>query len=494
MPPVSPTKLEALRCRLEALGISENDLEERFIHGQGSGGQKVNKTSSTVQLKHLPSQIEVKVQASRSQALNRYVARMRLADKMEERKLGKSSCRQKNLFKLRRQKQRRYRRATAKLAALPAPPAHSEETAPMKNEPTPLPVIGITLGDPAGVGSEITAKLLAREALTEVAIPLVIGDRRVLDQGASIGQTPLNIISLEQIDRPLQAGHAYLLDMKNISLDAYTLGQVNAACGFASGQYIEKGVALALEGTIDALVTNPIHKEAFAMGGYGIQYPGHTEMLAALTGTKRYAMMLISGALRVAHVTTHVSLLHALKHHIKTARILDAVTLTAEACIKLGIKSPRIGVAGINPHAGEHGLFGDEELREISPAIEAALKLGLHVEGPIPADTLFCKGLGGMYDAVVAMYHDQGHIPVKLAGFKYHHESEHWDMSGVNVTLGLPVIRTSVDHGTAFDKAGKGIANHRSLLEAVQVAIQMAQGQRKVAHSKHAPPKASSII
>jgi 4-hydroxythreonine-4-phosphate dehydrogenase len=339
-----------------------------------------------------------------------------------------------------------------------------------------LPRIGITLGDAAGIGPEILAKLLARGSIEALCVPVVIGDRRVVDQAlALIGATvPLQIVDDPRAaDRP---GVAYLVDLGNLAPDAYAYGQVSAAAGRAAGEWIERATALALDGALDAIVTNPIHKEAFVLGGYGRRFAGHTEMLATLTGTRSYCMMLACGDLRVCHVTTHVSLLEALTRDIRRDRILEVIRLADDACRRLGIARPAIGVAGVNPHAGEDGLFGDEERREIAPAIAAARAEGIAADGPVPADTLFSKAKGGMYDAVVAMYHDQGHIPVKFAGFLYDHRDASWEMHGVNVTLGLPIIRTSVDHGTAFDKAGKGIANHRSLVEAVGYAVALAGG------------------
>ncbi len=333
-----------------------------------------------------------------------------------------------------------------------------------------LPRIGITLGDAAGIGPEILAKLLAHEKLGDLCIPVVVGDRRVVEQAQALIGAALPLRAIEDPRQADEPGTVYLVDLHNLAPEDYRFGEVSAATGRAAGEWIERATALALEGALDAIVTNPIHKESFVLGGYGRRYAGHTEMLAALTGTKSYCMMLACGALRVCHVTTHVSLLDALTRDIKRERILQVIRLADDACRRLGIERPTIGVAGVNPHASEDGLFGTEEQREIIPAIGEAQAAGIAAEGPVPADTLFSKAKGGMYDAVVAMYHDQGHIPVKLAGFLYDHTSGAWEMHGVNVTLGLPIIRTSVDHGTAFDKAGKGIANHRSLLEALQYA------------------------
>jgi 4-hydroxythreonine-4-phosphate dehydrogenase len=281
------------------------------------------------------------------------------------------------------------------------------------------------------------------------------------------------LYSLEERPAP---GGTYVYDLDNISPDDYEFGRVSAQAGKAAGEAIQTAVQLALQGKIDAVVTNPIHKESFYLGGYGKKYPGHTEMLAALTGTESYCMMLASGSLRVCHVTTHVSLLDALTKYITPERILEVIQLADRAARRLGFEEPAIGVASINPHGGEDGLFGDEEGRIIAPAICRAQELGIRAEGPIPADSLFSKAKGGWYAMAVAMYHDQGHIPCKLDGFVYNHETQEWTMTGVNVTLGLPIIRTSVDHGTAFDRAGKGTADEGSLVDATVLAIDLAKG------------------
>jgi 4-hydroxythreonine-4-phosphate dehydrogenase len=229
---------------------------------------------------------------------------------------------------------------------------------------------------------------------------------------------------------------------------------------------VSKGVELALEGQIDAIVTAPLHKEAMNLGGY--HYAGHTEILGALSGTKDYAMMLVGGPLRVIHVSTHVSLREAC-NRTKQARVLKVIELADESCKLLGIAEPRVAVAGLNPHAGEAGMFGTEEIDEIIPAIEAAKAKGICAIGPIAPDTVFYRAaLKGHFDIVVCMYHDQGHIPMKVLSFE----------TGVNVTVGLPFIRTSVDHGTAFGKAGKGTADHRSLNESILLGAKMAETRR----------------
>jgi 4-hydroxythreonine-4-phosphate dehydrogenase len=249
-------------------------------------------------------------------------------------------------------------------------------------------------------------------------------------------------------------------------------GKVDPMAGKAAVEYIRKAVALAMDGQVGAIVTGPIHKEAINKAGF--HYAGHTELLADLTKTKDYAMILAHGNFRVSHVTTHTSMRRACDR-IKKERVFTVIRLTYEFLKKLGVENPRIGVAGLNCHSGEDGLFGDEEINEISPAIEQAKNQGWNVDGPVPPDTVFAKMKGKQYDAVVAMYHDQGHIAVKLVGFSMKPGGKVWDkMSGVNVTMGLPIIRTSVDHGVAFGKAGEGRANPQSMVDAIKLAIQLA--------------------
>jgi len=256
-----------------------------------------------------------------------------------------------------------------------------------------------------------------------------------------------------------------VLDLKNLPADL-PFATVDARAGKAAFEYVAKGVELATKGEIDAICTGPLHKEALNAAGY--HYPGHTEILADLSNTKDYAMMLPGGPLRVIHVTTHVSLRRACDL-VKKERVLKVIELADKAMKQLGFAAPRIAVAGLNPHSGEGGLFGDEEIREIIPAVEEAKRLGYDVTGPVPPDTVFYRAaIKEHFDIVVVMYHDQGHIPLKVLGFE----------TGVNVTVGLPFIRTSVDHGTVFGKAGKGTADPRSMSEALYLAARMA-GQGK---------------
>jgi 4-phospho-D-threonate 3-dehydrogenase / 4-phospho-D-erythronate 3-dehydrogenase len=339
------------------------------------------------------------------------------------------------------------------------------------------PIIGITLGDPSGIGSEITAKLLAKSEVYDKCNPIVIGDSDSVKDGIRIAGNGLQVNSIKNIsDAKFEFKTVDVYDLDNITLGDFEYGKVSKAAGKASGEFIEKAIDLALKGEIDAVVTNPINKESFKLGGYGIKYPGHTEMFADLTGTKKYSMMLAHENLRVFHVTTHIAL-DKVPNALSIERIYDVIKLANSTCIQLGIDKPRIGVAGLNPHAGENGLFGSQEERFITPAIEKAKKEGILANGPVPPDTLFCKAKGNLYDCVVVMYHDQGHIPVKYAGFIYSDENKEWIVRGVNVTLGLPVIRTSVDHGTAYGKAGKGTADYMSLYDALDYAILMAKGK-----------------
>jgi len=336
------------------------------------------------------------------------------------------------------------------------------------------PIIGITMGDPAGIGAEITVKALSNLEIYNLAIPVVIGSKVVMED--AINFIPANV-SLNVIDDIKQAKGKYgiidLFDLDNITLDDFKYGMVSAAAGKASIEYIFKAIELAKEGRVDAVVTGPIHKEAINAAGY--QYAGHTEIFAEKTNTKDYAMMLVDEDMRVIHVSTHVPLRKACDL-VKKERILTVIHLADKVLKDLGIKNPKIGVAGLNPHAGEGGLFGKEEIEEIIPAIIQAKKEGIDVEGPIPPDTIFSKVIGGQYDIAVVMYHDQGHIPMKVIGFKYNKETNKWStMSGVNVTVGLPIIRTSVDHGVAFGKAGEGRANEESMVEAIKMAIDFAK-------------------
>ena len=312
---------------------------------------------------------------------------------------------------------------------------------------TKLPAVGITMGDAAGVGPEVIMKALARREVYAFCRPLVIGDRGRLERaGAIAGARP------EKLD---------CIDLGLVPEDL-PFGRVSAQAGEAAYRYIERAVQLALGREIDAICTAPINKEALNAAGH--RYPGHTELLAKLTGTAEVSLTLLSPKLRVIHVTAHVGLLDAIDR-IDAALVERTIARGRELLTRAGMPEPRIGVCGINPHAGEGGLFGrGEEAQKIVPAVEAARKRAWKVDGPLPADSLFYLAARGDYDLVVAMYHDQGHGPVKALGLEH----------GVNVTAGLPIVRTSVDHGTAFDIAGTGKADERSMIEALRQAAALA--------------------
>ena len=330
------------------------------------------------------------------------------------------------------------------------------------------PILGVTMGDPAGAGPEIVAMALSRREIRELCAPLVIGDAGTMEAAVEITSVPSTVRAIGAPDVALfEEGVIEILDLKNVDLDRLVRGRVDPMAGKAAFDYICRAVELALNREIDGMVTGPINKEALNRAGY--HYSGHTEVLAELCEVKDVAMMLVAGELRVSHVTTHVSLREACDL-VKKDRILKVIQLTLDALQQMGFAEPRIAVAGLNPHAGEGGLFGREEIEEIEPAVGEAQRLGLDVAGPIPADSAFFRATRGheigkgLFDAVVAMCHDQGHIPIKLLGF----------VEGVNVTLGLPIIRTSVDHGTVFGKAGKGTANPTSMIEALKLGARMA--------------------
>ncbi len=337
-----------------------------------------------------------------------------------------------------------------------------------------LPKLAITMGDPSGIGPEILVKALAERKLYDLCLPIVVADRKVMEQAIAMVKSPLK---LKEIADPSAAVGEYgmieYLDLDNVDIDKLVFGKVLASSGKAAFESIARSIDFALAGEVDAVITSPINKDSLNQAGY--HYSGHTEIFAERAGSKNYAMMLIHEPLRVVHVSTHVSLRKACDL-VKRERVSCVIRLASEALINLGIARPRIVVAGLNPHAGENGMFGDEEAKEIVPAIAEAVAAGIDVEGPLPPDTVFSKAMAGQYDVVVVMYHDQGHIPLKLVGFKYDHGTGKWDsISGVNITLGLPIIRSSVDHGTAFGKAGKGTANPQSMIEAIEYGALLAR-------------------
>jgi len=352
-------------------------------------------------------------------------------------------------------------------------------------------IVGITMGDPAGNGPEITVKALAHKEIYDRCRPLVVGDAKMLEQAARfVGRPDISIHRCEKVsDAFFTPGTIDVLHMDLIrDVATFPIGQVSIEGGNAAFQCVRRVIELALAGEVDATCTNALNKEALnkalaAGGGKDsdgyTHFDGHTEIYATYTGTKKYTMMLAHHDLRVVHVSTHVSLRQACDQ-VKKARVLEVIEIAHRACRELGIAAPRIAVAGLNPHCGENGLFGSEEIEEIIPAIEAAKAKGIDAIGPIPPDSVFPEALGGWYDVVVCMYHDQGHIPLKTVGFVYDREKGSWKaVEGVNITLGLPIIRTSVDHGTGFDQAGKGTSNELSLLNAIDYACRMAETRDK---------------
>ncbi len=333
------------------------------------------------------------------------------------------------------------------------------------------PFLGITMGDASGSGPEIIVKSLEERRFYDQARMIVIGDSKIMKRAAGIvnGKKPVR-----SIKSPEEGGTdpevIDVLDFDNLPADL-AFAVIDARAGKAAYDYVASGVELALSGRIDAVVTAPLSKEAMNLGG--CHFAGHTEILAALSGTKNYAMMLVGGSLRVIHATTHVSMRQACDL-VKKERVLSVIELADSGCRLLGVKDPRVAVAGLNPHSGEGGLFGSEEVEQIIPAVELAKAKGINVFGPIPPDTVFYRmAAKNHFDIVVCMYHDQGHIPMKVLSFE----------TAVNVTLGLPFIRTSVDHGTVYGKAGKGTADHRSLNQAIVLAVQMANEKKSRARS-----------
>lgn len=339
------------------------------------------------------------------------------------------------------------------------------------------PIIGITMGDPAGNGPELSVKALSKPEIYQLCKPIIVGDASCIEEAIQILnlENEIRVNSLNDVkEARFDFGVIDVLDLNLVDMSKKEFGKVQAMCGEAAFQYVKKTIELAVNREIDGTVTNALNKEAINLAGH--HYSGHTEIYADYTNTKSYSMMLAHDNMRVVHVSTHVSLREACER-VKKDRVLEVIRLAEEACKNLGIEKPKIAVAGLNPHAGENGLFGREEIEEIQPAIDQALKEGIFIpdKQPAPADTVFSKMEGGWYDIVVVMYHDQGHIPIKLKGFVYNKELNKWDaVSGINITLGLPIIRVSVDHGTGFDQAGKGTASPASLLNAIEYATQYA--------------------
>jgi 4-hydroxythreonine-4-phosphate dehydrogenase len=324
------------------------------------------------------------------------------------------------------------------------------------------PSIAVTMGDPAGIGPEIVAKAFAEEGRDRRA--LVVGDPAILERAAKLLGLELGV---EEISEPEEAafepGAVDVLAVGEVPEDL-PFGELDARAGDAAFRYVERATELASAGRVGAIATAPLNKEAMHLAGH--KYPGHTEILANLTGTEDYAMMLVTDELNVIHVSTHVSLREAIER-VMPERELAVIRLAHASLRKLGVESPKVAVAGLNPHAGENGLFGTEDAERIAPAVERAREEGIDASGPWPPDTVFMRARRGAFDIVVVQYHDQGHIPVKLMGFD----------TGVNVTVGLPFFRTSVDHGTAFDIAGTGKAEHASMRAAIDLARRLSAAE-----------------
>ena len=333
----------------------------------------------------------------------------------------------------------------------------------MKPQRTDRPIVAITMGDAAGIGPEVVVKALAHPEVYAMCRPLVVGDAGRLRRAAEV--SGLASLTVKAVDAPADAGFELgTVDCIDVGLipDDLAFGAISPVAGDAAYRYIAKAVELARSGQVQAICTAPLSKEALHAGGH--IFPGHTELLAHLCGVAEVSMMLTAPKLRVIHVTVHMGLIDAIKR-IEPGLVERTIVRGRETLEKAGIPDARIGVCGINPHAGENGLFGyGEEEEKILPAIERCRARGWRVEGPLPADTLFFRAARGDFDLVVAMYHDQGHGPVKVFGIE----------AGVNITVGLPVVRTSVDHGTAFDIAGTGVADERSMIEALNKAVELA--------------------
>ncbi|MFH5800674.1 4-hydroxythreonine-4-phosphate dehydrogenase PdxA [Haladaptatus sp. CMAA 1911] len=329
------------------------------------------------------------------------------------------------------------------------------------------PFLAVTMGDPAGIGAEVIAG--AYDTGHETADLLAVGDAAVVEKAVEITDVDVDVRSVSDVaDARFEAGTLDVLDLNRI--EDHEWGDLREEYGTASLAYVERAIDLAVDGDVDGIVTAPINKQATRMAGS--EHAGHTGLLASRTGVEDYSMMLVEGDLRVTHVSTHVPLREACDL-VTTENVLDTVRVTREGLLDLGLSEPRIAVAGLNPHASDGGLLGDEERSEIEPAVSEAREEGIDVEGPESPDTVYVQAARGAYDCVVSMYHDEGHIPIKMLGF-----SEGGEVSGVNMTVGLPIIRTSVDHGTAFDIAGEGIASPRSMEDAIEVATTAVRNRR----------------
>lgn len=327
------------------------------------------------------------------------------------------------------------------------------------------PIIAVTMGDPSGIGPEVVAKALTVSQVRRWCRPIVIGSTWAMEKAISLTEAGLRLHTVDDIvPEGESSGLVQIIDIQNVNPEDVVLGQISARSGRASMEWVAKAAELAMAGRIHGMVTAPVNKEAVSLAGY--REIGHMEFLQQITGSVDVATMLVSGNLKVVHLTTHLSLRDACDYVTKE-RILSKLVLIDRAFNEWRMPNPSIAVAALNPHTSDGGLLGKEEADEIGPAVVEARKLGIDVQGPVSADIVFHQAIAGLYDVVLAMYHDQGHIPIKVHGFE----------QSVSVNLGLPFVRTSVDHGTALDIAWKGIANHTSLVEAMRVASDLCIGK-----------------
>ncbi len=340
------------------------------------------------------------------------------------------------------------------------------------------PVLGLTMGDPAGIGPEICLRALREKAVLARCTPVLFGDASILRRLAKKGEQLCRVISLGEFEELSAITEPLVVDCAAIDGAKIEPGKISAACGRAGYIYIERAIAAALAGKLAGVVTAPIHKESLSLSG--VKFPGHTEIFTALTGAKRSCMMLYSDKITVSMVTTHIGY-HEVPGKLSVERVLNVIELTTETMRRILRREPQLGVCGLNPHAGEHGLFGNrEEETCVEPAVRQARERGIHIEGPLVPDAAFTLNVRKKFDAIVTLYHDQGHIPFKMLAFD----------TGVNITLGLPIIRTSVDHGTAFDIAWQGKADPTSLFSAIRVAADLAQKEHGGSQFAIAPQNA----
>lgn len=342
------------------------------------------------------------------------------------------------------------------------------------------PILAITMGDPAGIGPEIVVRALSHKGTYDKCRPIVTGDAAIMKEAVRLLGLDLKVNPVKDVaDARFEWGTIDVYDLECVDMSTFRFGEVQPQCGDAAFRSIRTAIDLAMENKVDGTVTAPLNKEALNLAGH--HFDGHTEIYATFTGTRKYAMMLADENIRVIHVSTHVPLRKACDL-VKKDRIIEVAELIDDACRQFGIEKPKIGIAGLNPHSSENGMFGHEEAQEIIPAVNELKARGMDVDGPVPPDSIFAKAKCGKYDGCVAMYHDQGHIPLKVCAFNWNKETGKMESAkGVNITLGLPIIRVSVDHGTAFDVAGKGIASEDAMMLSIDYATRMAENRLKKA-------------